>query len=830
MSLDRTVAHFVTHRRRLIGVGVALLVVASLLLIVLRGELASDILDLLPQHFDSVQTFKIYDREFSQGRELTFVIEDETGAADLDAFASFFGEMLGHEPGIVRVMDHALTDSEDGVHEVQSIAAPLLLNLEPAEFSTAITALAPAAIEARLKRLRESLEAGSPKAEMELELDPLGLVTPALKPLSGSFSLEKAQPLASPDGTLRLVLAITDQTDLGAHACQATMRRIHEFTARALAAWSAAGHDEPPPRVLVTGRTAYVAELSLKMRSDIVWTLLSSIVLVAFTFYAGFRQLRPLLAIMHVLLLCCIVGIAAGVLIFHSLNMITIGLCSILIGLGVDFGMLLFGIYQIERNAGHDHETAVASALKHHGSGIIFGALTSAAAFLCLVLSECAGFIQLGVLIAFGILFAALFMMTVFFVLLPRKHRPRSDDWMRTGSHKFVRAVLASPRAFVLAGAALLVALTAFCFTPAGRVKFEANPKSLEPRNSRAGEAMRLIQSKMPAVGEPLIALVSAPDAERFHDDWSRVNTAWASLASAQKIRSVATPSAFALSPERARANAASIGLPQLSAARDALTKTLTREGLSPASFASAFTLLDSLEAAVHGNFDLLDWHKSLPINSSWWFILDRFLGDSPNVGMAYVTPLQPLTSFEQKETLRRLLEVPGVETHISGWTYTLADLLPWSKGKVVLLTSVMLGLNVLLLLFLYRSFFPLAILMLSLALSVGAMLATLQICGVALNLFNVLALPLVLGVGVDYGIYIVIAMRAPGDIDRSLSTIVKPVLLSGLTTAVGFGSLATAQNPALRGLGFVCATGVAWCLFSTLFFILPAYVWRQKK
>ena len=141
-----------------------------------------------------------------------------------------------------------------------------------------------------------------------------------------------------------------------------------------------------------------------------------------------------------------------------------------------------------------------------------------------------------------------------------------------------------------------------------------------------------------------------------------------------------------------------------------------------------------------------------------------------------------------------------------------------------------MITFNVLILGVLYRRLFPLFILMLSLALSIGAMVASLKLLGIQLNMFNVLAFPLVLGVGVDYGIYIVIAMRQSGDQRRNLATVVKPVLLSGLTTACGFGSLGFAENPALRGLGIVCALGVAWCLLSTLCFVLPAYAWRGTR
>ena len=146
------------------------------------------------------------------------------------------------------------------------------------------------------------------------------------------------------------------------------------------------------------------------------------------------------------------------------------------------------------------------------------------------------------------------------------------------------------------------------------------------------------------------------------------------------------------------------------------------------------------------------------------------------------------------------------------------------------MLSLLMIGFNIVLLAFLYHRFFPLFILMLSLALSMAAMIATLKLFHVPLNLFNVLAFPLVLGIGVDYGIYVVIAIRSPENIERSLTAIVKPVLLSGLTTIAGFASLITASNPALRGLGAVCALGVGWCLFSTFFFVLPAYAWSGAK
>lgn len=816
MDWSARLAHWLANHRRTLATIAAALALLSALVLAGYARFASDVLDLLPRHFDSVRTLKQFDREFSQAREITFAIVDETGEADLDSFVDDFAEKLRAEPWIARVMEKSPMESSAGLRDIPQLAAPLLLNLEPAAFSTAITALTPEAIGARLARMRAALESGSPKAEFDLQFDPLGVVAPALKPLAGSFSVEQTRPLASPDGKLRVVLALARQDDLGARACQEMMRRVDDFRQRTLAAW-----DGAKPQVLVTGRTAYVGELSVKMHDDVLSTLGSSLALVAALFWIGFRRVRPLLAILHALLLCCIVSVAFGAFVFHELNMITIGLCAILVGLGVDFGMILYGIYQVERDHGHTHEAAIAAALRHHGSGIVFGALTTAAAFLCLLFSGCSGFVQLGALIAFGILAAGAMMMTIFFVFLGEKHRQRAANTTRFSGAKFVQHVFDHPRRRALAGAIALGILAFIGFGPFARVEFDANPKSLEPRHSLAGEALRTIQRKMPAAGEPVLAVISAPDAETFHTAWQQAQAQWSALVRSGELKSANSPSAFALSPRRVEANRAALAKIDLAAARRAVEEAGPREGLSAEALRPAFALLDALARAPE-----LDPRRALPADSPWWFVLDRFLAQSaPHTGVAYLTLARSL----QDSDVRRAIVVPGVDVHFSGWAYTLADLVPWAKTKLLQLCGAMVGFNLLLLTFFFRRASSLAIVFGGLALGIGALLATLKIASIPLDLFNVLAFPLVLGVGVDYGIYLVVAMRT-ADPRREIATIFKPVLLSGLTTVAGFGSLATAQNPALRGLGTVCALGVGWCLVATFFFVLPLAVWRDRR
>jgi len=585
------------------------------------------------------------------------------------------------------------------------------------------------------------------------------------------------------------------------------------------------------------------------MRQDIIWTLLGSIVLVSAVFYAGFRRLRPLLAIMHVLLLCCIVSVALGGVIFHGLNMITIGFCSILVGLGVDFGMLLYGSYQSHFNAGMNQEDAIAGAIRQLGKGVFFGSLTTAAAFLCLVLSDCGGFAQLGVLIAIGILLAGFFMMTVFFVLLGKKHIPSKEDWFHRLTARYVHFVFRHPRQVFYATAFLLGALSLFACLPIGKLAIEANPRSLEPKDSKAGYALRKIAEKMPSAGvEPVIAFVSGKDAEEFHDRWSRINEHWNALVKEGKIKSFNSPAVFALSPRQSAANAAEMSAFDPRASAEALKKSLVAEGFSVKSFQNAFSLIDGIGAIAHGNRKLLDWRNTLPPNSSWWFPLEHFFSTTPNLGAALVMPLKTISSLAEKQMLTTELATGDIPIRLSGWSFTMADLVPWAKKTLTKLSVVMVLFNIVLLAFLYRKPWPLLILMVSLALSIGSMLACLKLGAMAaalpaaatlpwlksltipLNLFNVLSFPLVLGVGVDYGIYILLGMRHQQDRERALATILKPVLMAGLTAVAGFGSLGFAQNPSLKGLGIVCALGVAWSLFATLFFILPAYVSRGHE
>jgi len=106
----------------------------------------------------------------------------------------------------------------------------------------------------------------------------------------------------------------------------------------------------------------------------------------------------------------------------------------------------------------------------------------------------------------------------------------------------------------------------------------------------------------------------------------------------------------------------------------------------------------------------------------------------------------------------------------------------------------------------------------------------------VPFNPANVMTLPLIVGIGVTNGIHILNRFAEelnPSILARSTG---KAVLVSGLTTIAGFGSLIVADHRGIRSLGIIMATGVATCMIAGLTFlpallnVLSAKGWSIKQ
>src|SRR5881396_288289 len=609
MRISDFIARTITQRRGFVWTGVGVLTGACLTVLITSLRLDSEIFNVLPGRFPSVQGLKIYDREFEQTHELTFALLCEPQDVDkLEDFATVFAEKLRKQPWCTRVLAGSPMATPDGIRDLQSIAVPLLLNLEPSAFDETISILQPRKIQDRLHRLRQQIEAGSPRPEFELSFDPLGLIAPALKPFAENTATEQEQPLTSPDGTMRVFLAVTNQPSVSAFECQRLMRRVNEFRTTAGAGW-AGGRLQ----VLVTGRAAFVSEISLSMRYDIVATLLGSVLLVGSIFFVGFRRWLPLLGMAFCLLLSCFVALVLGQLLFGRLSMISVAFCAILVGLGVDFAILTIGRYHQARADGEPHQQAIATSVAKLGRAIFFGALTTAVGFLALVLSGAMSFSQLGVLIAIGIFIAGLFMCSILFLFVRERHGEVQHDWLFELVRNYVRWTVRKPAPMVICSGLILLLLTIIGFSPVPPLRFQASTRSLQPKNIRANRALEEIMHKMPVRWEPVLAIVHEANSQELHDYWQKISAHWRQLRAAGKIKSFSTPAALCPSPNWMQTNRQRLGTINFQGARETLEQTLDAEGFNRDSFEPAFALLADLQHASDQNTPLPNWRTQLP-------------------------------------------------------------------------------------------------------------------------------------------------------------------------------------------------------------------------
>jgi predicted RND superfamily exporter protein len=815
----------ITRRTKgLIVVALAFAVI-SVFIVVKRRNFDSEILDLLPSKFESVAGLKQFNNDFAQARQMVFGFLGESGHADdVDSFKTHFMEELKKEPWVLRTFDRIPLETEEGLDEIQGIVPLLLLNLPRADFEDAMAQLEPATIDERLTRIRNTITGDSIRTQLEATYDQLGLFARAMKPFGSSSAMDQGSGLASSDGLFDLALIITNQPGLDARSCQAVMEKVNQFSDRMLSEWT--GYK---PKVYVTGRTAFVAQISKSMEGDITLTAILSITIVCGLFYLAFRRFFPLVGIVLVLCLSALVALAVGMLVFQGLNVIAIAFFSILVGVGVDFSLLLFGRYQQARRTGQSHEEAVFVSVRDTGGAIFYVIITTAIGFLALKFSQSSGFGQMGTLVALGVAFAGLFMVLLLFMFFKSTKPPKTADFLLIGTTRYVDAMFREPRRmlFISLGVLLVAALVALA--PWIPLNFDTNPVSLQPKTIPASIALQVMADKMKQQSDPVTILVDAKNQEEFHDRWERITQRLEEAQKNGEFKSVSTPVALALSPTRLEQNRAELKKIDFEKVKATVRDSLTKNGFELDSFKNVFVLLDALQAQ-QSQTGMPDWSKLFPPKSSWWFLIDRYFATDPKIAAGYVQPPTPIHSQSEQEQIGALIHAADPHAIVTGWSYALWDLIPWAKSELVEFTTIVGVLILVLLWVVYRRFSLWLVHASALALSMLALVASLKLFHLSVNLLNTLAFPLVLAIGVDYGIQFLVVSRREGDLRENLANVLKPLSICGLATIAGFAVLIPTKNPALSGLGMVCAIGVLWCLLTTFFYMVPAYAFLERR
>jgi len=180
------------------------------------------------------------------------------------------------------------------------------------------------------------------------------------------------------------------------------------------------------------------------------------------------------------------------------------------------------------------------------------------------------------------------------------------------------------------------------------------------------------------------------------------------------------------------------------------------------------------------------------------------------------------------------LLELTGNIGDLTGakmfsWSLLSESLLGTMERDVRRVLLPMAAVLLILLGLAFRNLGEVALSLSALGFSLLCLTGVMALLGWSWNLMNVMALPLLFGAGVDYSIHIQFALkRYGGDLSRVRQAVGRAILLCGVSTASGFGTLGLASNAGLSSLGRVCAAGIIITSLISVF-LLPAW-WRTVR
>ncbi len=745
-----------------------------------------DILKLLPGNLKQVQGLSLFLKHFALPNELIVTIEGDDAEAVALATTKLAEHLRGRPDLVRRAVD--IPPWESHPEQLSELIAFLLLNQAPEKAAALARRLSPAEApgiaRATLDKLSDSL---SPQDIAMLGYDPYRLSDSLFH--SDLIPEDLQSEFSSADGKFRVIYLEAAHPIDNYEVAIKWIAKIKTAAREGIAG--------QPVKLGFTGQPAFIADISGTMKWDMISSCVVTLIVVGLIFWLCYRRVKPLLDLILMLVIVFVISMGVAGLFLHQLTVIGVGFASIMIGLSVDYGYL---IYQ--------------KSLHHRGSlralqwdslqNIIWTAGTTAAAFFALNLSSLPGLSQLGNLVGIGMIVGAAVMILIFARI--------TRMWKKSPpAPTFVERAFFSP-VFLHRGAwvaGTLVTVLAAILAIKGPPPVDVSAGMLRPRHSGAYDAMDQLYAKLADDRDILSLLVTGSSEEQV---FSRLQIADAKLREARSRGELQSfHSALPLWPnlESQRANLPVLGA--LAAEAPRLARMLTDTGFAPEAF--------GLTRAVLGQWAA--WAKQPPPiwpgnAASQWIMrrtASRTGGESVAMGIVRAAP-----GCEDKVV--RDVQAGGV--YLVSWGQLGAELQRVVPGEFLRLIGGLVGIIVVLLLLAFRSFRDVGLLVLTMVLVFLSLAGAMSLFGMNWNFFNLAAMLLLLGTGIDYSILMLLALRRNGgDVAEAQRTIGLVVALCAGAATAGFGTIGWANNRGLASLGLTCALGLALDALISIF-LLP--------
>jgi uncharacterized protein len=607
-------------------------------------------------------------------------------------------------------------------------------------------------------------------------------------------------------------------------------------------------------KVRQTGRIPIDDEEFGSLKQNAVLNVAVSLLAVLIILWFALRSLRIIAAVAFSLAVGLTISTAAGLLLVGALNVISIAFFVLFIGLGVDFGIQFSVRYRAERHHNPDLPAALLDAARKAGTPLALAAAGTAVGFCSFLPTDYRGLAELGEIAGIGMLIAFATSITVLPALLAIIKPPREPHPLGFTALAPIDRFLEKHRVPVVIGTFLTVAFASPLLL---YLRFDFDPMHL--RSSRVESVAAYYElRKDPATGANAIDIVA--------NDLDAANAMAHRISELSQVAKARTLSAFIPDDQNAKlklVNAAAAALDKslnpsqtispptdqdnvksLQTAADDLAKAAGHQSGPGANAARRLSLLLTElamgDAAVRQRAErafseplrfTLDLVRTLlkPERISHETIPPEIMRDwvAPD-GRARVEIL-PKGDPDDAQTIRTFVKaVLAVEPSASGPAVELFE-----SGNTVVGAFIEAGIVALIAIavLLFIALRRVGDVLLTLVPLVVAGVVTLELCvvlGLPLNFANIIALPLLLGIGVAFKIYYILAWRA-GRTSLLQCSLTRAVVFSAMTTATAFGSLWLSSHPGTSSMGKLMALALI-CTMAAAVLFQPALMGPPRK
>ncbi|MGR9092304.1 MAG: MMPL family transporter [Gammaproteobacteria bacterium] len=575
-----------------------------------------------------------------------------------------------------------------------------------------------------------------------------------------------------------------------------------------------------------------------------------ALVMVLACLLIGLRSIVLVVATLVTLIVGLVFTAGFAIAAVGTLNMISIAFAVLYVGLGVDFAIHICLRYR-EMLQDHDADFAVNRASRHVGVSLIVCALTTATGFFAFLPTAYRGVAELGLIAGVGMFISLLVSITLLPALLhvlPQPDRPRQTLTLPDSVASFPRR-----HARAMLGAATVAWILAALAIPGA--EFDTNPVNLnnpdaqsvmtyhdliadEQQSPMSISAVFDSAAEIADAAAPLLTLESVSSLRSLADlvpsrqdeklaivdDLALTLGADLSLQPTRAQDPARTPAAIeellAALDDNAAAPAGAALRTALAAWRD------TFAALDPEARAAALDALDAkLLTSFDGRLTLLNdglVPQAFGVADLPPELRDRWVAASGTRRLE-IFPAEPV---DDPRAMKRFVESVR---EVLGDRITGTPVINLGASEAVVLAFiqafayafvVITGLLWLIL----RSFKDVAMVLTPLILAGLLTTAASVVFSLPFNFANIIALPLLLGIGVDSALHMLHRYKTalPDNGNLLQTSTARAVLFSALTTAVSFGNLAASSHAGTASMGVMLTIGIVATLVCTLL-VLPA-------